>query len=386
MMDKLDSKTEEKVQKIAYNATKKLLNEKISVIFYDCTTLYFESFIQDELKQNGYSKDLKFNQPQIVLALLVTTEGLPIGYEVFAGATFEGHTLIPVLKKIKNKYNLKEVVFVADSGILNQANRKYLEKENIHYILGARLKNLPQVLQAKITDQTNYTPTKDNPYPKAVFSYQGQQLITSHSLKRAAKDKKDRQAAIDRLQKKLTQTKNPFSLLGNAGYKKYLIASGKAIVTLNKKKIEEEARWDGIKGVITNITDRPSEEILRQYKNLWQIESCFRVHKTDLKIRPIFHWTPKRIRAHIVVCFIAFTCYQYLAYRMQLAKTSLSLETMRNALMHVQLSILKDESKNCYYGLPSRINEQAKMIYKALNLKYDPTPFFIEANKKIYLK
>ena len=115
---------------------------KIDLIFFDATTLYFESFTEDELKQNGFSKDHKFGQPQVLLALMVTEQGIPIGYEVFPGSTYEGHTLIPMLESIKERYNLGKVVFVADSGLLNAANLQAMEDSGFKYIVGVRLRKM----------------------------------------------------------------------------------------------------------------------------------------------------------------------------------------------------------------------------------------------------
>ena len=147
MMDKIDDKSIEKLNSIAYSETKKLFDDKIDVIYFDATTIYFESFTEDigddAIRKNGYSKDLKFNQPQVVLALMVTKEGLPIGYELFSGDTFDGHTLIPNLKILRDKYNVDNVVYVADSGMFNNDNLKeleMLEEYNFNYIVGARIK------------------------------------------------------------------------------------------------------------------------------------------------------------------------------------------------------------------------------------------------------
>jgi len=127
MMDKITDKSIEKLNNLAYNKTKDLFGGKIDAIYFDATTLYFESFNEDEFKRNGFSKDRKFNQPQVVIALMVTKEGLPIGYEAFSGNTYDGHTLIPSLNILREKYNIDKVVFVADSGMFNNDNLKELE-------------------------------------------------------------------------------------------------------------------------------------------------------------------------------------------------------------------------------------------------------------------
>ena len=170
---------------------------------------------------------------------------------------------------------------------------------------------------------------------------------------------------------------NPKSLLRNFGYKKYIQVSGEATLQIDQKKMQQEERWDGVSGVITNAKDLSPASILYQYSNLWQIESCFRVQKHDLKIRPIYHWTPKRIRTHIAICFIAFSCHQYLAYRLRLQEYTLSIEKIQNSLIHVQMSILKNIDTGYRYGIPSSINDDAKMIYKILRLKRDNTPFLV---------
>lgn len=380
MMDKIDDKVINKMQNLVCNMTHDLLKERAKVVFYDCTTLYFESFTEDELKKNGYSKDGKFNQPQVLLALLITEEGLPIGYEVFPGSTFEGHTLAPILDKIKLRYNLSQVVFVADSGLLSEENREYLASRGYEYVLGARLKNLPKVIQNSVTDKENYTLTNREEGKRiAEFSYKGVRLITNYGIKRATKDKHNRNEGIEKLQKRLQKNKNPKSLLSNYGYKKYLRIAGESKLEISPEKIKMDEKWDGLRGVITNVKDLGGEEILAHYANLWQIESCFRIQKHNLKIRPVFHWTPNRIHAHIAMCFMAFTCHQYLSYRLRLAEAPLSIEKIRGALLSVQMSVLKDTTKqNYHYGLPSKVSPVAEKIYKTLGLKMRKTAFIIE--------
>ena len=387
MMDKLDERVIEKIQNTAYQGTKTLLGKKINVLFYDCTTLYFESFSPDELKQNGYSKDGKFNQPQVLLALLVTTSGLPIGYEVFPGATFEGHTLKPILEKIKSKYDLKKVVLVADSGLLSKENRAFLEQNNFHYILGARIKNLSNKFKKSVLDSISKRDSKEEKETLTEINYNGKRLIVRYSPKRARKDKHDREKAIENLKKILAKKKQPKAFLNNFGYKKFLQIEGKTTVKINEEKVQKEAQWDGICGVITNLKDMEKQKIVTYYHSLWQIESCFRVQKHDLKIRPIFHWTPKRVRAHIAICFIAFCCQQYLSYILKLANNSLSIEEIRKALVHIQLSVLQHQKTKCHYGIPSGISKEAKSIYKIIGIRYSRTPFPIsKEQKKYYIK
>ena len=367
MMDGIDDSIIEKAQKLAYNSAKGLLGDDISILFYDCTTLYFESFTEDELKKNGYSKDMKFNQPQVVLGLLATSEGLTVGYEVFPGNQYEGHTLKTIIPAIKAKYNLKRVIFTADSAMLSKENLDYLETQQLEYIVAARLKSLCDTWQKRITE------SKDS---IRGFDYgNNRRLIITYSDKLARKNKHDRDEAIEKLRAKLEKSNNPASLVSNYGYKRFMKVIGDVAVGINEEKYEQSARFDGLHGVITNVKDLSNSEVVEHYKRLWQIEECFRISKHDLKIRPIYHWTPKRIKAHILICFIALTCVRNLAYRVKLRFEAMSVARMANALNHIQLSILRDKSDQSQYVLPSKFSEDARKLYKTLNITANTTPY-----------
>lgn len=382
MMDKIDDGFCERIQQRALSETLKLTGETLRVLFYDATTLYFESFIEDELKQNGYSKDMKFNQSQILLALFVTERGLPIGYELFPGSTFEGHTLIPVLEKLKVRYQLAEVIFVADRGLFSEENLKLLEKNKFKYIVGARIKNVSKKLQETILNDKNYRTIdvkwnvnkkrKETPVQRiAVFDEkQGRKLIVHYHSGRAKKDEHDRNKSIEKLYKKLAKSKDPKALLNNYGYKKYLEVKGEAKLEINEIKIKESAQWDGLLGVITNITDNNApEKLLVHYRGLWQIEESFRINKHDLKMRPIYHWSPHRVKAHIAISFMAFVCVRYLEYILSIRAEKISPEVIRKSLLQVQASILKDESSGKRFLLTSTLSLEAKRIYKVIGIK-----------------
>jgi len=373
MMDKLDDQAIDRLKKITYQNTLNLFGGKIDVIFYDATTIYFESFNPDELKKNGFSKDGKSNQPQVLLTLMVTTEGLPIDYQIFPGDTYEGHTLIPALAEIRRKYDIRRVVLVADSGMLSAVNTRELEESNFEYIVGARLRNMNSKLKDEILNLKNYQEITPG-YQIASFSYNNKKLIVSYSAKRALKDRSDREKKIEKLKKKLQRSSNPNSYLLNSGYRKYLKVKGN--ISLNEEEIGKDSRWDGLHGVITNAKAK-SKEILEKYNDLWNVEAAFRVTKHDLKVRPVFHWKPRRIAAHIAICFTAYALVKHLEYRVRLCYRKLSIEKIRQLLIRVQTSILFDKEKRIRYGLPSRMSKEVKKIYKIFNIKRSMTPYII---------
>ncbi|HED37039.1 MAG TPA: IS1634 family transposase [Ignavibacteria bacterium] len=375
-MDKLDDKSIERLKELSHQAAKSILKERINVVFYDCTTLYFESFSEDELKSNGYSKDMKFNQPQVMLGILTTNEGLPIGYEVYPGSQYEGHTLEDAIKSIKNKYEVEEVIFIADSGMLSKTNLEKLESKSINYIVGARLKNMGNKIKGKITDKSKYSKDKSGEGKRALFKLsEAKRLIVTYSPSRARKDKADREKAIEKLKKQLEKSKDPTSLISNYGYKKYIQISGDTKIKLNEKKLKEAEKWDGLHGVITNAQELSEEQAIGYYRQLWQIEETFRVSKHDLRIRPIYHWTPKRIKSHIAICYMALVCIRHLEYRLKIQYQKLSPAVIRNQLLHVQSSIVKDIETGKKYCIPSSITKHIKKIYQVIGLKINNIPF-----------
>jgi len=385
MMDKIGDKEILKLNKLVYSKTKGLFKEKIDVIYFDATTLYFESFIEDEFKRNGYSKDGKFNQAQVVLALMVTKEGLPVGYKAFSGDTFDGHTLIPVLKEIKEHYDLDKVVYVADAGMFNRDNLKEfetLDKHKMTYIVGARIKSMPKELQVEIKNIDNYTQLDSNT-KVATFEYEGKKLLVSHSLKRAKKDKYEREKGIEKLRVKLSKEKSVKSHLSNQGYKKYLQLEQNNSkhcdlnIVLNEKKIEEDAAWDGLKGIVTNNNELTDQELLHQYSNLWQVEESFRITKHDLKVRPIYHYKENRIKAHLAISFMAFTLVRHLEHKVRLQYKKLSPKVIKTALLGVQESILYDTKQNKKFAIPSTVSIDAEKIYKLMEVKLNKIPYLL---------
>jgi transposase len=378
MMDALDGPAIERLKRITYENTLSLLGTKIDVIFYDATTIYFESFTEDTFKKNGFSKDHKEGQPQVLLALMVTSDGLPVDYEVFAGDTYEGHTLIPALTKIRDKYDIDRVIFVADSAMASKDNIGKLESlkdKNISYIMGARLKNTKKSIKEKILDAANYRRVKKD-YYVADIAGTDRRIVVSYSAKRAAKDANDRKRAIKKLMAKLDRSKSAKSHLSNQGYRKYLKVEGASKVTLDEDKIALDARWDGLHGVVTNSGLDPVE-VLSRYNELWNVEAAFRVTKHDLAVRPVYHWKPRRVRVHIAICFAAYGLVKHLEYRVRLQYKKLSIEKIRYVLMKVQTSILFDKEKRIRYGLPSFMKKDARKIYNILNIKKTITPYII---------
>jgi len=319
-LDKLNSRLKDQVEQIAFAHTLRVLEGKISVVFYDMTTLYFEASDEDDLRKTGFSKDGKHQQPQIFIGLLVGMGGYAIGYDIYEGNTYEGHTLIPFLEKISRKFSLDKPVVVADAGLLSKENIRALKESGYEYILGARLKSEPERIKKKIL-QTTFTDGSTI----SIARSDDTRLIVNYSSVRATKDEYNRRRGLMRLEKQIKSGRLTKSHINKRGYNKYLRLTGEITIDIDYEKYNYDHVWDGLKGYITN-SSISNQEVMQNYKNLWFVEKAFRMSKTDLRIRPIYHRLRDRIEAHICIAFTAYCIYKDLERALYRAKSTLSLK------------------------------------------------------------
>jgi transposase len=305
-LDKLNKTQKRTVQCISYNHTLEVLGGQISMVFYDVTTLYFEASEEDDLRKTGYSKDGKHQNPQIVLGLLVSKGGYPLAYEIFEGGKYEGHTMLPVINLFRRKYKVADLIVVADAGLLSEKNMRVLRENNYSYILGARIKNETDRMKSEIMKLTLANGEIVELNKDAI-----NRLIISYSSARATKDSINRGRGVKKLEKLIAAGKLTKNQVNNKGYNRFLKLEGEVKIKLDEEKIEEDKKWDGLKGYITNCT-LTKEEIITNYGYLWQIEKAFRVAKSEIKIRPFYHRLKKRIEAHICIAFVAYKLYKEL--------------------------------------------------------------------------
>lgn len=316
-LDKLYNNQKELVQLISFEHTKGILNDDVSVVFYDVTTLYFEIDDEDALRKTGFSKEGKHQNPQIVLGLLVSKNGYPLAYEIFEGNKFEGHTMLPVVDAFKSKYKLDQLVIIADSGLLSKSNVEELQEKNYEFILGARIKSESRKIKEQILSLTL------NNGESAVIKRDNLKLIITYSDDRAKKDRYNREKGLRKLEKQIRTGRLTKSNINNRGYNKFLNLQGEITVAIDAEKVQQDAKWDGLKGYLTNARLN-KDEIIENYRHLWQIEKAFRIAKSDLKIRPIYHRLQRRIEAHICISFAAYKVYKELERQLKDKKSDIS--------------------------------------------------------------
>ncbi len=268
-MDKLYSTQREIVQLISVNHTMQVLGGRIGIVFYDVTTLYFESAPDpsDELRQDGFSKDGKTAESQIVLGLLVSEDGYPLSYSIFNGKQYEGYTMIPIIDDFVKRFSLKDFVVVADAGLMSEANVQLLESAGYKYVIGARIrKESPAVKDWMLS--IDHVDGNVQEYKKRG----GRRLIVSYSDARARKNAYNRDKGVERLRKAYAKGTLTKDKVNRRGYNKFLDINKDITVTINEDKILEDAKWDGLKGYVTN-TNLSMDEVIHQYHGLWVVES-----------------------------------------------------------------------------------------------------------------
>ena len=370
MMDKVHDMIP-KIKELAFSSTLSLIpNKEVSLAFFDVTTLYFESTEADNLRAFGYSKDHRFNTTQVVLALATNEDGLPLGYELFSGNTAEVSTLISAIKSWEAYMKIKDVCFIADRAMFSKENLKLLDESGYRYIVAAKLKTLTKEQQNQILNGDNYSPVALGSEIAwiAEFEHEKKRLITSYKSKRAAKDAKDRANILNKITKTIGEKGSTKKLISNSGVKKYTSTDSKSQTYIDQTKIGQDAMWDGIHGIITNDKDINALEAIAKYSRLWVIEAAFRINKHNLEMRPIYHWSPKRIKAHIAICYMSFALLKQIEYRAAIRQKISPISIVDN-LLSVQASILKHKKTGDLYRLPGAMTLEATKLYKAFGIK-----------------
>lgn len=368
------------IQKQAFVAVCSYSDIPVDCFFFDVTTLYFESIVQDELKNFGFSKDQKHHSVQIVLALVVNSQGIPIAYEVFEGNLSETKTLIPVLESLRNRFCIQNVTVVCDRGLASNANVQALKDSNFHFVIATKLRSISKKMNINDLSLYKLLPNQENvpEEEKILFrvmehpQYENTTLIATYSPSRAEKDKKDRKRLIEKLTEKLSHSSDKSSIkkvISNGGYKKYTNVKEGSLITLNEKAIEEDSAWDGFHGIaVSNSANLTVPQALSRYRDLWHVEEAFRVAKSTLKTRPIFHWKAHRIRGHVLLCFMTLFFERFLELLLRKNNVHLTPDKIRHALSGVHTMFFEDTNSKKEGRMESALSEEAEKIFTTLNI------------------
>lgn len=366
------AESKEKVEKYLFAQNVNLFNMKVDIVFYDVTTLYFESVKEDTLRKMGFSKDGKFKEVQVMLGLLQDMEGRPVGYDIFPGNSFEGDTLSKALKKMKDKFQINKVIVIGDQGLLSKKNIGMIKIKKYQYIVGGRIKNMAKRIKEEILRKDGYKVIREEEGKEILrwkkIKLDNEDLICSWSEERARKDKKERENLVEKARKMIEEGK----VMGKVkrGPLRFVEIVSNSTPTLSDSKIKEDEKWDGYFGIRTNCGNLGEKELLRLYHQLWRIEESFRIFKTHIEARPMFHWTPKRIEGHLVLCFISFLLERSLEIKLRKEGIQYSPEKIRKALDSLQFSEVEIEGRKFFIRSP--VEGLANQILRVMKIKVPP--------------
>lgn len=291
--------SKDKIEEELFFNNRNLFTE-LSLVFLDTTSLYFEGQGGESLGQYGYSKDRRADRRQVIVGALLTQEGRPISCDISPGNNSDVKALLPTVDKTRERFDLQKVCWVADRGMWSQEVINGLEERGMDYILGARLRKAREIKEKVLSAKGDFQKVEENLYIKEVI-IEDRRYIVCHNPQEAEKDKQAREDILKSLEEKLRR--EPKSLVGNSGYRRFLKIKGEAVF-LDLEKVAKEEVYDG-KFVLRTNTTLPKEEVAIQYKRLWLVESFFRLAKDLLQTRPVYHKCDDTIKGHIFCSFLA---------------------------------------------------------------------------------
>jgi len=365
-------------------------NKKVDVVFYDVTTFNFESVNADELRDFGFSKNCRFNEVQVVLGMIIDSDGLPVGYELFKGNTFDGKTMVKTLENIKKRFGIHRVIIVADRGLNSKDNLKLIKEAGYGYVMASKIRGAAAALQKKVLADEGFTDIYDKKgnldfrykilEHENVFTDENnvlqklpENMIVSYSPKRAKKDRTDRERLIEKANK-LLENPEKIKASNKRGGKKYINQSDPdkecATFSLDISKIAKDEEFDGYYAIQTSEKTMTAAEVMEAYHTLWKIEESFRIMKTNLEVRPIYHFKQQRIEGHFVVCFLAFLMERKMELLLKDAadeECSVSPRRIQEALNTMQLVEVTTTNGTIY--IKAKSHPLGQKIFKQIKMK-----------------
>jgi len=372
----LDVVEEEKetIETKLFQKTRNLFNTEVTLAFFDTTSTYYEGTGKEskELLRYGKSKDHRSDRKQITVGVLLDQQGIPIGCEINQGNTQDATAIKQMIDSVKKRFTLKDVIWVADSGMAGEENIEKMRKCGQRFILGARMKNVKELYE-KIEDHKTHqrmkAAMKPVPDKKGLFfdeflseKHGGRKYVLVYNEKEAKRERETREKITKKLQEVLKQKQGVKKLIANKKYRSYLKIEGTSTVAVDEERLKRDARYDGL-FVLQTDTDLETTDVITRYKDLYQIEQAFRNLKSSLDVRPIYHRKDRRITAHVFVAFLAL--YLQMTLERLLKEKGMSRDDIVHGLTAVQQVYMNELSvKECTYYLRTRLPKEAHEIFR----------------------
>jgi transposase len=347
----------------------------LELVFFDTTSIYFEGESGETLGERGFSKDHRPDLKQMVVGVVIDDEGRPICCEMWPGNTADVTSLVTISEHMRERFAIKRFCIVADRGMISAGNLKYLEENEIPYILGTRMRKDKEVREQVLTCGGRYrevhpigSDAKDpSPLKVKEVRHMDRRYIVCLNQRQAAKDRLTREAVIEALKEKIPQGAK--SLVGNKGYRRY-VRIEKDSASIDSEKVKSEARFDG-KYILRTNTDLPADKVALKYKELWQVERVFRDIKSMLETRPIFHQRDDTIRGHVFCSFLALVLRKELERNLEKAGHVLEWSHIKQDLQALQETYIEENGNKL--AVRSRAEGVCGKVFQAVGMAMPPT-------------
>jgi transposase len=321
----------------------------LDLVFFDTTSVYFEGAGGETLGERGYSRDHRSDLNQMVVGAVLDHGGNPLCCEMWPGSTADVKALVPVIDRVRKRFQVNEFCVVADRGMISSETLEELEQRKIPYILGARMRRVKEIREDVLSRAGRFREVRPegecthDPSPLQVKEVwiEDHRYLVCLNPRQARKDEQDRQAILEALEEQLQR--DPKALIRNQGYRKYLKVD-RGHIRIDPQKIEEDARFDG-KWVLRTTADLPADKVALKYKELWQVEQVFRDMKSTLETRPVYHQMDETIRGHVFCSFLALVLRKELDRRLQKAGHSFEWGDIKNDLKALQEITIEENGK-----------------------------------------
>ena len=337
-----------------------LFNQQLDLVMFDTTSLKYWGEGQDiDILQYGYSKEKRGDLKQLIIGILMTKEGLPVAVEIFPGNTSDLKSFLHILEKLKEEYKIGKLIWVADRGMVSTENISKLNELKQEYILGVKMRQFNREKKDKFLSLDGMFPVRDDLYVKEIVVPNEGRYIVCYNPQEAEREFKKRQFFREHLKKKIAKSATKEWIIKN-GYKKYIDFEGK--IELNEKRLRAESQFDG-KWVLLTNSKMDSKQVALCYKDLWQIEAGFRDIKDDLETSPIYHWTERRIIAHIFVAFLSLLLKIAFNKKLKLIDKDCSYQKIFDAVREIKAVKLTEGRKEIIFR--TEFPDKAHLAFKA---------------------
>ena len=350
----------------------------LELVFFDTTSIYFEGEGGTDLGQYGHSKDHRPDRKQMVVGAVLDGEGRPLCCELWPGNVTDVKTLIPIVDRLRTRFHIRSICIVADRGMISKETIAGLQADErqVHYILGARLRNVKEIYQTvlsrggryRVVHEARHKSTDPSPLKVKEVRVDERRYVVCLNDEQAKKDHADREAIVSALREQVKQ--NAKSMVGNKGYRKYLRDDGKKFA-IDEAKVKRDSRFDGKWVLQTDLNEMSAEDVALKYKQLWMVEDMFRTAKTLLETRPIYHHHDETIRGHVFCSFLALVLRKELHDRLALAGDKFEWAEILRDLEALQYVEVEHQAK--HFRLRSEAQGTCSAVFRAAGVAIPPT-------------